>query len=475
MERRDAGLLGVASLVGAGLLIELAVSGHGPSDVPAGTGYAALDLCSRTMQSGEPFDFVRTRFVEPKVRPLPHFWKVDYEPGVRVAVSTDLPLLASARTAIYRSGLGCTIVPEGTSEASVRAQPFVAVHEPPRGPLPWPLGEGSVESALLDGKARSLVDRHADLLFGESSSEPKNQQKTTALLLAHDGRLVFERYGEGFAREQPQLGWSMTKSLTAIVAGAMARDGKIALDSPVDLAQWKGTAKESITWRDLLNMAPGLEWNEGYGGASDATEMLFSQADEGAWAADRPVSSKPGATFTYSTGFANIAMFAMKALLGGSHQAIYDYYQSQVFAPLGMHDAVIEPDASGTPVGGARGFLRPVDWLRLGQLVENGGTWNGAMIMPPDYVAFMTRASPASAQYGGFLWRQPSDMIQPALRDRLPSDLVWFAGHLGQFVVIVPSRKWVILRMGVSFGGDRKRDATRDRVFAFVADLLAQG
>jgi CubicO group peptidase (beta-lactamase class C family) len=473
MRRRNVGLLGVGSLVGIGLVIDLATSGRGPGDIPAGTGYAALDLCSRAMLSGEEFNFVRTRFVEPKVRPLPHFWKVDYEPGVRVSVSTSLPLLASPRTAIYRAGLGCTLVPPGTSEATVRGQPFVPVKEPPRDPRPWPLGEGSAESELLDGNTRAVVDRRAEPLFAESSRDPKDQQKTTALLLAHNGRMVYERYGEGFSREQPQLGWSMTKTLTAIVAGAMARDGKITLDAPVGLARWKGTPKQSITWRNLLNMAPGLAWDEGYGGASDATEMLFSQADEGTWAADRPLSSEPGTTFTYSTGFTNIAMLAMKGLLGGSHQAIYDYTQSQVFAPLGIHGAVIEPDASGTPVGGARGFLRPVDWLRLGQLVENGGIWNGAVIVPPDYLAFMESASPASAEYGGFMWRRESRTIQPAVRDRLPADLVWFAGHLGQFVVVVPSRKWVVLRMGVSFGGERKKDATRDRFFAFVADLLA--
>src|SRR5262245_58646609 len=116
-------------------------------------------------------------------------------------------------------------------------------------------------------------------------------------------------------------------------------------------------------------MAPGLRWFEGYGGASDATEMLFSQPDQGAWAADRELTSPPGTVFTYSTGFSNIAMLRMRQLLGGSHQAVYDYYQQRLFRPLAIRGGVIEADASGTPVGGARGLLRPVDWLRLGQLI----------------------------------------------------------------------------------------------------------
>jgi hypothetical protein len=219
-------------------------------------------------------------------------------------------------------------------------------------------------------------------------------------------------------------------------------------------------------------MAPGFAWFEGYGGASDATEMLFSHADQGAWAADRPQTSPPGTVFNYSTGFTNIAMLRMRQLAGGSHQAIYDLYQRELFAPLGIRHGVIEPDASGTPVGGARGLLRPVDWLRLGQLVANGGTWNGATILTPEYMRFMTAASPASAGYGAFIWRQRSERVDPTVRARLPDDMVWFAGHLGQYTIVVPSAKLVVLRMGVSLGSSMGPDPLRTRVFELVRDLI---
>lgn len=448
----------------------------GPAkDISAGTGYAAWDLCTRTMQSGEPLELVRTRYVEPKVQPLPRIWSVGYKAGEQVEVHTVLPTLQHPRTAIFREGRGCTLVPPGTRVESLRAQPFRAAADPAldaeSNARAWPFGEGAVEAQLLSADTRASIERHASIIFGDASREPKQRVNSTALLVARDGHLVFERYGD-HVREQPQLGWSMTKTLTGMVAGLLVGDGKITLDGHVGLPQWKGTPKEAITWRQLLNMAPGLEWNEGYGGASDATEMLFSQGDQGAWAADRPLSSKPGTVFTYSTGFTNIAMQRMRQLLGGEHQAIYDYYQSRLFAPLGIRHGVIEPDASGTPVGGARGMLRPVDWLRLGQLMANGGVWNGSAILPAEHVAFMTAASPASAGYGGSMWREASDMLAPELRKRLPDDLVWFAGHLGQYVIVVPSKNLVVLRMGVAHGGSMQRDPARSQVFDLVADLL---
>lgn len=439
-------------------------------DLPAGTGYAAWELCTRTQQSGDDYLRVRWAYTVPKVQPLPYVWDVDYYPGLKVDVRTFVPFITNKRTAIYRKGLGCTLVPPGATEAGVRAQAFKAVAPGTPSAQPWPFGEGPVQTYLNSPALNQLLARHGDIIFAETSAKAAEKQNTIAFLVARDGHLIYERYAKDYDRQQPQLGWSMTKSLTGLIAGLMMTDGRFSPDTPVGLPQWAGSAKAAITWRQLLNMAPGLAWDEGYAGASDATEMLFSQADQGAWAAGRALTATPGSVFTYSTGFPNIAMLRMKQLLGGTHQALYDYYQQRLFAPLGIRHGVIEPDATGTPVGGARGVLRPVDWLRLGQLVAQGGQWNGQTVISPEAMRFLVAASPASDQYGGFIWRQPATDIPAALRARLPSDLVWFAGHMGQFVVIVPSKNLVVLRMGVSF----VKDTSREALFAAVADLVEQ-
>jgi CubicO group peptidase (beta-lactamase class C family) len=437
-------------------------------DLPAGTGYAAWEMCSRTLVSGDDLARVRDQYTAPKVSPLPWIWQVEAVPGQQVSVETWLPFLANRRVGVYRPGLGCTLTTPGVTEAQIRAQPFKPMAPVPSSNSPWPDGDGPAQTQGLSPARNALLAKYDRLVFADQEGVPPKQQvHTIALLVAQDGKLLHEQYGHGYQREQPQLGWSMTKSLTALVAGLMHWDGKLQLDEAVGLTQWAGTPKAAITWRQLLNMAPGLAWDEGYGGASDATEMLFSQPDQGKWAAGRPLTSRPGTVFTYSTGTTNIAMLALKQRLGGTHQAIYDYYQGRLFAPLGIRGGVVEPDASGTPVGGARGLLRPLDWLRLGQLVADKGQWHGQALISPDYMAFMAAASPASAEYGGAVWRQPG--LPADLRARLPADLVWFAGHMGQYVVIVPSRRLVVLRMGVAFD---QKDAARHQVFSLVADLL---
>lgn len=440
-------------------------------DIPAGTGYAALEMCTRTMQSRDDYLRVRWYYTVPVVQPLSAVWMVDYVPGIKVKVRSWVPLLTNQRTAIYRKGLGCTVVPPGSTEAAVRAQPFKAIDTPAPSNQSWPLGEAAADASGLSASQIALLKARGDQIFGEATSQVSQKKNSIAFLVAHKGRLIHERYAKDYNREQPQLGWSMTKSLTALIAGAMATDGRLSLDAPVELPQWSGSAKAAITWKQLLNMAPGLAWTEGYTGAGDTTDMLFSQADEGSWAAERPLTSTPGTVFNYSTGFPNIAMLRMRQLLGGSHQALYNYYQQRLLMPLGIRQGIIEPDASGTPVGGARGILRPIDWLRLGQLVSQGGQWQGQTLINANAMNFLLAGSPASAEYGGYIWRQPTSQAIPSdLINRIPADTVMFLGHLGQFTVIVPSKQLVVVRMGVSLD----KDNTRRDVFGTVADLVEQ-
>lgn len=437
--------------------------------IPAGTGYAAWDLCSRAIATGDDFARVKTQYTAPKVQPLPSFWFVT-RGADEVEVSA---VFLSPRRAIYRPGLGCTLTAASSAkEAALRAQAFSAAKPPVANPLvPWPFGEGTAQTEALSADRRAVLDKAMAAMLTEASTDPAKKTNTNALLVAQDGKLVYERYAPNFDRSRPQLGWSMTKTLTALVAGVMEHDGKLALDAPVGLSAWQGTNKAAITWRNLLNMAPGLAWTEGAyaAGEDDTTKMLFSQEDQCAWAANKPLVAQPGTVFNYSTGFANLAMCRLKELAGGSHQQIYDYYQKRLFAPLGIRGGYVEPDASGTPVGGARGMLRPVDWLRLGQLVANEGRWKGQQILNPSYVRFMTAPSPASNGYGGMMWRQPTEHLPADLRAQLPADLVFFAGFQEQHIVIVPSRGLVVLRQGVAFD----TDTALRQVYQLVVDLLA--
>lgn len=447
----------------------------GEARIKAGNGHAAQELCTRVYASGDWTARVRVEYVWPTIQPLGLVQAVDMD--WRNSVTAQLPVRPYySRIAIYRAGLGCTVVPPGTSVSAVRAQAFRPAATLPAIAAPWPAGENVAETGWLPAPVAETVARQGDRLFEETRLNPSLHQNTTAYLVAKDGHLVFERYAPGISRSQPQPGWSMTKSLTGLIAGLMATDGLIRLEDPVGLPQWTtDSQKARITWRHLLNNAPGLKWSEEYEGVSDTGEMLYSRPNQGNWAANRPwdpEAAAPGAKFNYSTGFVNIAMLRMKQLLGNEHQSLYDYYQRRLFAPLGIRHGVVEPDAGGTPVGGARGLLRPVDWLRLGQLVVQHGNWNGAQLISGDYMSNALASSPAAARYGFYIWRKTGNPATEVavFRDiapRLPDDTIWFQGFMGQYVVMSPRHNLVVVRMGAS----HDKDETMRRVMTAFAEI----
>lgn len=453
--------------------IGLVLSGPGHAgmldDLPMATGYTALDLCTRVMQGGDDWARVRDQYTAPKVGPLPKVWSIDQRAGRSVAVNLWLPLPWSKRVAVFRPGLGCTMVPPGADESVVLGQAVRGIDEsaaPARSEAPWPVGEGAPEVDRWSPAQQSVLQRWSDLVFAETTAEPKARQNTLALLVAQNGHLVYERYAPGYTQEQPLLGWSMTKTLTALWAGSMIGEGRFKLDDPVPIQAWAGTDKAGITWRHLFNMAPGLYWSEGHAGFSSTSEMLFSNGDQGAYAAAQAVVAPAGQVFNYSTGTTAIASKALRTVLGGDAQASYEHLNRRLFQPLGLRHAVLEPDASGTPIGGARGVLRPRDWLKLGELVRNDGRWNGRTLVPADFVRFMKTPSPAAVGYGGFM-RLYDRKELPA---GTPTEVLYFTGLMGQYLVIVPSQQLMVLRMGVSFD----KEETKRRVFEMVKGLQAR-
>ncbi len=434
-------------------------------DLAVGTGYAADEICTRTLQSADDLWRVKWLYTAPDVSALPLIWNVQQQAGYGTTVSTIIPGAENKRLALYRWGLGCTIIPPGTSVDTVSAQPFRIHIDPPVNAQVWPQGEGTAETARVTPGQSAVLTRQSDALFAETALTINKRQNTFAVLVAKDGHLIYERYREGYTKDQPQHGWSMTKTLTALLTGMMASDGRLTLDGSPPVAQLAGGGKSAITWRQLLQMRSGLQWAETFGGYGPTAEMLWLQPDHGGYAASLPLASSPGQPFNYSTGNSSIVSLGLRNALGGGAQAAYDYYQERLFEPLGIRNGVIQPDANGTPSGGARGVLRPRDWLRIGQLILDRGQANGRTVVGADYIDFMTTPSPANAGYGASLWlygelNMPSDT---------PRDIVIMWGVKGQYVMLIPSKRLAVLRMGVSFD----EADTAQRMFNTMKELAS--
>jgi CubicO group peptidase (beta-lactamase class C family) len=135
-------------------------------------------------------------------------------------------------------------------------------------------------------------------------------------------------------------------------------------------------------------------------------------------------------------------------------EAYYRFPYEQLFYKIGMNNALLEPDGSGTFVGSSYGYASARDWARFGLLYLNDGVWNGERILPEGWVRYTSTPAPAALlqQYGAQWWLNagekgnPSNCHEPGL----PNDAIIADGFERQFVVVIPSKKLVVVRLGIT-------------------------
>jgi CubicO group peptidase (beta-lactamase class C family) len=410
----------------AGVLVLLLVAGYWWQRplLLTGTGYAAHNGCalSAIARRGDP---------ETDLPPNPLVPVLRSAADAGSTTSSVLGVL-SAQTAWATDGFGCTL-------ADAR----------PALPRPTPVDPGANPyTAAAPADPSPGVREALDAAFGaELPAADRADLGTRAVVVLKDGRLVAERYGAGFGPGTPQLGWSMTKSVTDLLVGRLVQEGRVSLDDDHLRPEWSGDARAGITVRQLLQMTSGLEWDETYALDTPITRMLYIEHDMGAYVASQRLAHDPGTYLQYSSGSTTLlcAVLAERTGLGANLP------RDLLFAPLGLTSAVLEPDAAGTPVCSSYMWATPRDWAAVGQFALDDGVWNGRRLLPAGWVAESTKAVDVhgveSAPYASGWWpnRAPDGSL---VESGLPADAYFAEGHDGQWTVVVPSERLVLVRLG---------------------------
>ena len=427
-------ILSLVVLAVAGLAGWLAIAP--PDLIRVGAAYSAKIVCSNVFVAGRDPDEVLRVDVQ-----APGHWLLGY---MSVAVDRDAKTASASllglfgkMTAVARDGLGCTSVPDGNVDAVAKATlpPMAAV----ASDAVWP--EGNSVQPSQDPAIAKILDDPA--LTGPGMR---------AVVVVHNGRIVGERYGEGFSAEMPLLGWSMTKTVNAAVIGTAVKAGKMNLEAKSLTEAWKADERSAISIADLMAMSSGLEFNEEYGDVTDVTRMLFLEADMAGFAAAKPLAGEVGKVFNYSSGTATFLSRLWQDALGTE---ALGWPSKMLFQPIGMTSSVLETDEQGTFVGSSYLYATARDWGRFGQFLLQDGVWNGSEILPAGFVAMMREEAPASkgTYTKGQAWLAgPGNEGDPAEDDAfgVPADTWWLEGHDGQTVAVVPSKQLVVVRMGLT-------------------------
>ncbi|WP_081587001.1 serine hydrolase [Sandarakinorhabdus sp. AAP62] len=285
--------------------------------------------------------------------------------------------------------------------------------------------------------------------------------ETRALIVLKDGKPIYERYAPGYGPGTRLISWSMAKSITSTLIGFLVADGRLELDTPAPVPEWRKDARAKITLRQLLHMASGVKHVE-VGPApekSDTNRALFADtsADIYKAAVAEPAAVPPGTRFEYNTLTTHIlARIVADAIAPGAKpearkRAVRAFINDRLAKPAGMASLLCEFDPAGNLYGGSLCHATARDWAAFGQLYLDGGVVAGVQVVRPDWVRFVRTPSPTNAGYGGQFWLnvKPFDGTDQDLFWRAgPADAYAAIGHLGQYVIMVPSRRLVVVRLG---------------------------
>jgi CubicO group peptidase (beta-lactamase class C family) len=260
-----------------------------------------------------------------------------------------------------------------------------------------------------------------------------------ALLVVKDGWLVAEGYARDPGdRDRIRNTQSITKSVTSLAFGVLHADGVFSdLDEPLSAVlpsqSFTGDPRtREITLRHLLTMRSGLDLDN-----RDFSRELLMRRPRGQdrFILARPLRAAPGVRFDYRDADPQLVSYAVQVRTGRSLEEVA---RERLFGPLGIQDHYWESNVDGVTLGAHALWLRPRDLAKLGQLVLDEGVWGGERVVPGEWIRESTGSradhrSPEGFGYGYYWWLAPVEGAVAA----------W--GHGGQHVVIVPSRRLVLV------------------------------
>jgi len=245
-----------------------------------------------------------------------------------------------------------------------------------------PLEPVDADRAGLDAGALDSLVRRA----GETN--------TDALVILHDGRLVGDwRFGKP---SRPIEAMSATKSVVNLAIGRLVTTDRLRIDDPVATfyPAWRGSPREAITVRQLLDHTSGLE-------AEPGTDEVYLSRDVVQLALDAPLVSDPGTVFFYNNKAVNLLAGIVEKASG---RKLDEYLRDEVFAPLGVGGFAWMRDGAGNPHAMAGLRIDAVDLARVGQLMLEEGFHDGTRVLSADWVRESVRPGGSVSRCGLSWW-----------------------------------------------------------------------
>lgn len=312
---------------------------------------------------------------------------------------------------------------------------------------------------------------------------------TDALLVLHRGKLVYERYDAGMQPQQPHALWSLSKSLTGLLATQLIHEGRIDPSATVSqyLPELKDSAWGDATVQQALDMTAGVQYGEDFANpASGIFQYLIAGGlvpAPAAYAGPRSVlaylptvnkAGSHGEGFQYKTVDTEVIGWLLQRVTG---QSLAELLSQRLWAPLGAgEDGYVWVDGSGAQLASVGVGATARDLARLGEMLRLQGRYNGRQVLAPAVVAELRKgADPEKFKAAG-----------QAMRAGYSYHNFWWIPHdrdgsfeakglNGQHVHVNPAAELVVVKLSSHPVPNTAFTHALDRqAFAAIAQVLRQ-
>lgn len=273
-------------------------------------------------------------------------------------------------------------------------------------------------------EAEGLSSQHVSQFFDRLMNDGRSEVHS-CIVMRH-GRVIAEMYPKPWRQDYRHTMYSVSKSFTSVAVGMCIADSILSLQDsigkffPLLLPEDASDTLRAITVRDLLTMQSGLPVD---------TKMRTRETEWIRMYLRKKPTSVPGTLWAYDS----IVTYLLSAIVQeAADTTLMSLLQARLFQPMGIRDAAWEESPEGVTCGGWGLYIRPEDMAKFGQLLLDGGVWNGVQLVPHDWVDEMMKPQSVTGKYSYQIW-------QSAYPGWVEAN-----GSYGQMIIIIPEADMVV-------------------------------
>ena len=322
----------------------------------------------------------------------------------------------------------------------------------------------------------TVSDKYNSFQLSKEDSAYIDDMKTVSFLVIKNDSILYETYRGGWNDTLTSNLFSATKSIVGLLVGIAIDERKIgSVDDKVVkyIPEYNRGRQKDITIRNLLTMSAGMDWDEAYASLFSVTTHGYYGNDLYELIMSLDIVDTPGVQYSYRSGETQLLSFVLEAATG---ETISRYAEKRLWQPMmaGQDAFWLLDKKNGDEKSFCCFHTTARDAARFGRLILNKGNWNGKQLVSKEYMEeAMTPASYLKDQWG----KDPLSYygFQTWIMDYKGERCPYFRGMLGQYIIAIPSKNAIVVRLGHKRSREYVKELTTDIIrYMEIAEKILQ-